>query len=800
MSFTHWFSEPFIKALGWTLIHSVWQLALIGVLLALVMIFLHRHSAQIRYQTALGAMTLMALASVFTFAQLYSDFSKPVFDSSNVLIIKGLENTNLALANAENGLVDKTSLWTWAFFQNYFEQNLPFVITVWFLGICVLTLRFLGGFAYTQRLRNYRTSPASEVWTEKMGELAYKLRISQAVRLMESAVVRVPMVIGYFRPLILLPLGISELSAKQIETILAHELAHIKRNDYFVNILQSLVEILFFYHPAVWWVSNIVRQERENCCDDIAVSLCGNSLEFAKALTYLEEIQISNPALAMALSGKKGHLFGRIKRLLERPATQSNVSEGLIAAFLVLFCFFSYGFTVKNDWNTDFEKARNATEQLDATKKIVSENKSEKSNVDLDLENSNADWLVFQDSTGKKHNLIVIKDKEGNMTELYVDGKKIKPEDFDKYKTLIDKQLAVVPNEEEDVEEALNEVLGEVRKNKMESKEIIWIDGEDDTKLAILSDKLRGQSGKLRIISDKMKFAFDSDKFKVYSLDSLKKLGNLHFEIDGEEDFDFEVEIPDAPDAPDPEDMEDAPMQIGGNELGEMLLKDGLVKDKEKYTLFLGKTEMKIDNKVVSSEIADKYRRFFAEKQGKTVDKVFGNNTNFNICLNGVEVETVNKLGRSGTWVFSTSEKERQMRAFEREVERATRDRERQIRALEHEMDRNLSEIERNAQQAQREAEKAQKRAEIMQRGAKLQQEKSQKISDRFTSELRKDGLVDPDKFEFKMSRKGLIIDGKKQPEAIFQKYKKVWAEMEGKDFDKVFDQDNKYFQFGFSK
>ncbi len=793
MSFTHWFSEPLMKALGWTLIHSVWQLALIGVLLALVMIFLHRHSAQIRYQTALGAMTLMALASLFTFAQLYSDFSKPAFDSSNLLIIKSLENTNLGLTNTENDLVEKTSVWTWAFFQNYFEQNLPFIITVWFLGICVLTLRFLGGFAYTQRLRNYRTSPASEIWTEKMGELAYKLRISQAVRLLESAVVRVPMVIGYFRPLILLPLGISELSAKQIETILAHELAHIKRNDYFVNILQSLVEILFFYHPAVWWVSNIVRQERENCCDDMAVSLCGNSLEFAKALTYLEEIQISTPALAMALSGKKGHLFGRIKRLLERPATQSNVSEGLIAAFLVLFCFFSYGFTLRNDWNTDFEKVKNVTEKFETTNKTLSETKSEKANADLDLENNNADWFVFQDSTGKKHNLIVIKDKEGNITELYVDGKKIKPEDFDKYKALIDKQLAALPEtDEEDVEEALDEVLEEVRKNKTESKEMIWVGNEEE--LEELSEKLRAKSGKLRILSDnmnKMKFGFDSDKFKFFTLDSLEKLGNLRFEFEGDDDEDFDIEIIDAPDPDDviriphaPHASFDRMHSIEGGELGEMLLKDGLIKDKKKYTISLNKTEMKINGKAVSQDIADKYRRFFAEKQGKSVEKVFKDDTSFTICLNGVEIETFNKTGKGSG--FSWSEEEGKV--------------EREMREMEREAEREMREMQRSDERMQKEAERAQRRAEIMQRGAKLQQEKSQKISDHFTAELRKDGLINPDKFEFKMSNKGLVVDGKKQSDALFQKYKKIWEELEGKDFDKTFDKDGKYFQFGFSK
>jgi len=148
----------------------------------------------------------------------------------------------------------------------------------------------------------------------KLEELKQRLRISRPVRLLKSTIVEVPVVVGWLRPVILLPASIiSGLTPTDLEVILAHELAHIHRFDYLVNTFQNLVETIMFYHPAVWWISRCIREEREHCCDDVVVQLCGNKLAYARALVSLEELR-GLPRLAFAASG--GSLLDRIRRLL----------------------------------------------------------------------------------------------------------------------------------------------------------------------------------------------------------------------------------------------------------------------------------------------------------------------------------------------------------------------------------------------------------------------------------------------------------------------------------------------------
>ena len=158
------------------------------------------------------------------------------------------------------------------------------------------------------------------------------------VQLLESALINVPMAIGYLKPVVLLPLGaLNGVPTQQMEAILAHELAHIQRRDYLMNMIQSLLEVIFFYHPVVWWLSRNIRIERENICDDIAITITGNTMEFAKALTNIQEINLSAPGLAAGLSGKnKNRLVNRIRRLAGKPKLHSGFAEGFIAASILV--------------------------------------------------------------------------------------------------------------------------------------------------------------------------------------------------------------------------------------------------------------------------------------------------------------------------------------------------------------------------------------------------------------------------------------------------------------------------------
>jgi beta-lactamase regulating signal transducer with metallopeptidase domain len=214
---------------------------------------------------------------------------------------------------------------------------LPYLVLGWLVGVFGLSAWHLGGWAQLQRLKRRMVRPVADAVQTRLTILAERLGIHRAVGLLESALVDVPTVVGWIKPVILLPASaLTGLSAEQLEAILAHELAHIRRYDYLVNILQTVVEILGFYHPALWWVSHRIRIERENCCDDLAVQICGDSVRYARALTHLEEMRHSRTQLAVAADG--GSLISRIARLLGHPVNDDRRFAwlpGLIALLLV---------------------------------------------------------------------------------------------------------------------------------------------------------------------------------------------------------------------------------------------------------------------------------------------------------------------------------------------------------------------------------------------------------------------------------------------------------------------------------
>jgi beta-lactamase regulating signal transducer with metallopeptidase domain len=190
----------------------------------------------------------------------------------------------------------------------------PWLVMAWGMGVLALSIRLLGGWWLVRRIRDSIGNAPLPDWQPRLAALARRIGVSRPVRLCRSALVQVPTAIGWLHPVILLPVStLTGLSPGQIESILAHELAHIRRHDYLVNLLESLVETLLFYHPGVWWVSRRIREERELCCDDLAVGITGDPVLYAEALCRLERLRGEAVALAVAASG--GSLLARITRL-----------------------------------------------------------------------------------------------------------------------------------------------------------------------------------------------------------------------------------------------------------------------------------------------------------------------------------------------------------------------------------------------------------------------------------------------------------------------------------------------------
>lgn len=333
-------STPDLQAFGWSLLHFVWQGAGCALLLASVNVVLRRATAQARYAAASAILLVMLGLPGVTFALLRGSAAR-----QEVVATAAGPAVHRALALRPNTHLMTAPPIIAMDLQRRLEPWLPGLVTLWSAGVLLLSLRGLGGWMVVQRLRRsgLKLVPDAEVTLTRLIEA---LSVSTPVRLYESALVQVPTVIGWMRPVILLPASaLTGLAPEQIELILAHELAHVRRDDYLVNLFQTAAETLLFYHPAVWWVSHRTRVEREHCCDDIAAASAGSALRYARALADLEELcreqRTASPALAMAATN--GSLLTRIARLLGAPHDTSRVPRGLASLLATTSLCLTFG-------------------------------------------------------------------------------------------------------------------------------------------------------------------------------------------------------------------------------------------------------------------------------------------------------------------------------------------------------------------------------------------------------------------------------------------------------------------------
>ncbi|HEX7553117.1 MAG TPA: M56 family metallopeptidase [Geothrix sp.] len=317
--------HPLAQTLGWTLLHFLWQGAALGLLAWTALLLLRGASAKARYGLACACLLLMVAAPVATFLLLQPQALIPVSGPVSSLT-PSLEPATVAALILPMTQRLKVTL----------DPALPWLLGGWALGVLLLSARFLGSWVRVQRLRRRSAEPVPAEWHLVVSRLCRELKLSRTVRLLQSAAVEVPTALGWLRPLILLPAcALTGLAPLQLEAILAHELAHIRRGDFLVNLLQSLVEVLLFYHPAVWWLSSRIRAERELCCDDVAAELCGDPLLLARALAELEALRepLTPSPTHLALAANGGSLMHRIRHLIH-PALP--ITSGARATALAL--------------------------------------------------------------------------------------------------------------------------------------------------------------------------------------------------------------------------------------------------------------------------------------------------------------------------------------------------------------------------------------------------------------------------------------------------------------------------------
>jgi len=309
------FDHQLIHRLGWALLHSIWEGALLAALFALIQLGLRRGSANARYFSGCVCLLLLFCAPILSFIYLPNGLSPELPTARHYYL--GMSSEQAAGSRVSRMKSEVTNSPASEYVHNIsevIEAKLPWLIQVWVLGVLALSLRWAYGSHWIRRLRTEYTEAMSPEWHATLRVLAGRLRIGRPVGLLVSSLVQVPAVVGWMRPVILLPSSVlTGLTPAQLEAILAHELAHVRRLDYLVNTFQILVETLLFYHPAVWWISHCIRQEREHCCDDLVVSVCGDRMTYVRALVSLEEAR-GIPNLAFAATG--GSLLYRVRRLL----------------------------------------------------------------------------------------------------------------------------------------------------------------------------------------------------------------------------------------------------------------------------------------------------------------------------------------------------------------------------------------------------------------------------------------------------------------------------------------------------
>jgi beta-lactamase regulating signal transducer with metallopeptidase domain len=311
--------NEWVQIAGWVLVHFLWQGSVVAIVAATGLRFCRRRSSSVRYIVACLALGAMLAAPLLTAFMLASELSPATFVSGSALLDAGPSiaagRGELEVFRAAQGVLATTAR------VSTIEAYFPLVVSVWLAGVAVLLLRTFRGWYQIRRLHKAALGWAPSLWQLPANRLAQRLRLQTSVRVVEFTTVDVPTVLGWLRPVIILPVAaVAQLPPGQVEAVLAHELAHVRRHDYLVNLLQRMAEAVLFYHPAIWWISARVREEREHCCDDLAIDVCGDRDSYATALAELESRRTTEPVLGLAATDEP--LLNRIRRILQVPGSE----------------------------------------------------------------------------------------------------------------------------------------------------------------------------------------------------------------------------------------------------------------------------------------------------------------------------------------------------------------------------------------------------------------------------------------------------------------------------------------------
>ncbi len=432
------FSEEVIRSLGLTLLDSLWQGAVLLFVCGGLLWLLRNRASRLRYYVVLAGLLALPVLSVVTFSGHYSVSDQGIVASAGEQLLPSeftFATGETVLPESALSLVDRWQQWA--------QTNAPYISLIWVLGFALFAFRLTGGFYMVRRLKQNSELPQDDYWTNKVKALCDQLKIKLPVELRQSARLTSPVVLGYLKPVVIFPMGLLQgLPTDQIEAILLHELAHIKRYDYLLNVLVSLLQVVFFYHPAYWWLQSQLDSEREYSCDDLVLHQTGNSLSLIKALAAVREFQITGHSPALAFAGHKNQLLKRVERIMKKK-TRTNWLGGLISMSVLLLSFFLMSYQSK--------ESSQGIEKIDEP--VTDSTKTVRTYFHLPVLNGEHDstkfstlgWRVQADTITleqaildlldtKASDIMLETDGDGNLLSIKKGGKELSDDDLKTYK------------------------------------------------------------------------------------------------------------------------------------------------------------------------------------------------------------------------------------------------------------------------------------------------------------------------------------------------------------------------------
>jgi len=431
------FSDESVQAFCWTLLHSLWQGLLLALLAALVLFFTKKATAAVRYQL-LGLLLALFIGGVFlTFSLQWQHELEQTRNGKPVIFMEGKTLAELGNKQAKIPVFAGVS-------REYFDAGAAFlndhaalICFFWALVFLLKCLKMSLELYLIRRLRYHGAVVPPVEWQERMQGLAQKLGLHRVPALLESGYVQVPSAIGALKPVILVPIGmLAQLPPAQVEAILLHELAHIRRRDFLVNLLQHFAETIFFFNPGLLWVSTLLREEREHCCDELAVAAMNHKSGYLNALLHFQELNLSGASYAAAFPGThRGQLLYRVQRILGLGNTKTLNNMEKIT---LITCVFMVGLF----WLLPVD-------DMQAQTKTPEKQRISSVNIIGDGTTTEPQEMTIREESGKTY---IVKRVDGKVKEMSIDGQKVPESEFGNYAEMVNKIDAEIKADMEQAE------------------------------------------------------------------------------------------------------------------------------------------------------------------------------------------------------------------------------------------------------------------------------------------------------------------------------------------------------------